>query len=144
SPRGAAPVRAVMQGIRRTHGTAQDANAPILVGELRRMVATLPEGIRGTRDHALLLVGFASGFRRSELVALDVADLDFGADGLTVTLRRSKSDQEGAGRKVGIPFGSDPATCPVRSLKAWLEVAGISKGAAFCSVSRHGQGGARL
>jgi hypothetical protein len=62
----------------------------------------------------LLLVGFAGAFRRSELVSLDVADVTFGGDGLTVQLRRSKTDQEGEGRKVGLPFGSNPLTCPVR------------------------------
>ena len=66
------------------------------------------------RDRALILLGFAGAFRRSELVGLDVEDCDFGKDGLTVTLRRSKTDQDGAGRKIGIPYGSNPETCPVR------------------------------
>lgn len=77
--------------------------------------------------------------RRSELVSLDVADVTEGCDGLTVRLRRSKTDQEGAGRNVGIPFGSNPATCPVRAWRAWLEVSGITEGAAFYPVDRHGR-----
>jgi integrase len=68
----------------------------------------------GCRDRALLLLGFAGALRRSELVGLDVTDISGGTDGLTVRLRHSKSDQEGAGRTVGIPFGLNPATCPIR------------------------------
>ena len=92
----------------------------------------------GTRDRALLLVGFAGAFRRSELVSLDVADVTFGADGLIVQLRRSKTDQEGEGRKVGLPFGSNPLTCPVRALRAWLDVAVVARGPIFRAVDRHG------
>jgi integrase len=86
----------------------------------------------------LLLLGFAVALRRSELVGLDLADVTEGADGLTVHLRRSKTDQEGAGRTVGIPYGSNPVTCPVRAWRAWIEVSGIIKGPAFCPVDRHG------
>ena len=99
----------------------------------------------GCRDRALLLLGFAGALRRSELVGLDVADVTEGTDGLTVRLRRSKTDQEGAGRTVGIPYGSNPATCPVRAWRAWLEVSGVAEGAAFRPVDRHGHiGGTRL
>jgi integrase len=92
-----------------------------------------------------LLVGFAGGFRRSELVALDVEDLDFQRAGLAVTLRRSKTDQEGEGRKVGIAPGENAATCPVRALEAWLKHAEIESGAVFRAVTRHGRiGAARL
>ncbi len=77
-----------------------------------------------SEDRALLLVGFAGGFRRSELANLNVGDIEFTEDGLVVRLRRSKTDQEATGRKVGIPFGSNRGTCPVRSLKAWLEASG--------------------
>ena len=62
----------------------------------------------------------------------------FGKDGLTVTLRRSKTDQEGVGRKVGIPYGANPETCPVRVLLGWIEPAGIATGALFRSINRHG------
>jgi integrase len=140
TPTHAAAVRATMAGIRRTLGVAQAAKAPVVTAVLRAMVATL-DGRRliGVRDRALLLVGFAGAFRRSELVALDVADVADGPDGLTVTLRRSKTDQEGAGRKVGIPYGSHPATCPVRAYRAWLEASGIAEGPVFRPVDRHGR-----
>ena len=93
----------------------------------------------GCRDRALLLLGFAGAMRRSELVGLDVADITEGTDGLIVRLRRSKTDQEGAGRTVGIPFGSNLATCPVRAWRAWLELSSITEGAAFRPVDRHGR-----
>jgi integrase len=102
------------------------------------MVAALPPGVIGIRDKALLLVGFAGALRRSELVALTVADLDFTPEGLVVALRRSKTDQEGKGRKIGIPPGR-ARTCPVRALQDWLEAAGIGEGAVFRGVNRHGQ-----
>jgi site-specific recombinase XerC len=127
-----------MQGIRRKLGVAPTQKTPVLVGDLRGMVRALPKSLLGTRDRALLVLGFAGGFRRSELVGLDVADLIFGGEGLTVRLRRSKTDQEGAGRKVGVPYGSDGATCPVRSLKSWLDASGIGAGAVFVGLTRHG------
>jgi integrase len=83
--------------------------------QVRAMVCRLPESPRGLRDRALLLIGFAGGFRRSELAALDFADVEDSEDGLKILIRRSKADQEGEGRKLGIPFGSDPRTCPVRA-----------------------------
>jgi integrase len=102
------------------------------------MVETLSStSLIGVRDRALLLVGFAGAFRRSEVVSLDVADVTFGGDGLIVQLRRSKTDQEGEGRKVGLPFGSNPLTCPVRALRAWLDVAGIARGPIFRPIDRH-------
>jgi integrase len=85
------------------------------------------------------LLGFAGAFRRSELVGLDIEDCAFGKDGLTITLRRSKVDQTGVGRKIGIPYGSNPETCPVRTVQAWIEQASITGGPLFRSINRHGQ-----
>ncbi len=121
-------VRLTHSGIRRAIGTAHKGKDPVVTAEIRAMVDTLPETLGGLRDRALLVVGFAGGFRRSELVALDVEDVADRAEGLVVTLRRSKTDQEGAGREVGIPFGSHVETCPVRALGAWLAAAGIEDG----------------
>ena len=84
--------------------------------------------ILDVRDRALLLAGFAGAFRRSELVGLDVGDLELNSAGLIVTIRRSKTDQEGQGRKVELSYGSTPATCPVRALEAWLAVLGADEG----------------
>ena len=139
SPTTSAAVRAVMQGIRRVHGTAQSGKAPAITAEIRRMVDTLGEHLIGIRDRALLLLGFAGAFRRSELVSLDVADVRFTSEGAVMTLRRSKTDQEAQGRTVGIPYGSRPDTCPVRRLQAWLEASGITEGPILRPINRHGQ-----
>ena len=139
SPTHHAMVTNTMKGIRRTKGTAPVQKAPTLTDDIRAMVDATDTGIIGIRDRALLLLGFAGAFRRSELVALDLADCVFGKDGLTITLRRSKTDQDGAGRKIGIPYGSNPETCPVRTVQAWLEIAGINSGPLFPSINRHGQ-----
>jgi integrase len=138
SPTKEEAVRLVRRGVRRTLGTAQRQVRPVTVPELRTMVEGLGTDPAGCRDRALFLLGFAGALRRSELVGLDMDDVTEGSDGLTVRLRRSKTDQEGAGRTVGIPFGSNPVTCPVRALRAWLEVSGITEGHAFCPVDRHG------
>jgi len=138
-----ASVSEVWKGIKRTHGTAQDCKAAVLTKDLRAMLRMLPGGLLGVRDRALLLIGFAGAFRRSELVALKVEDCEFTTDGLVITLRRSKTDQEGEGRKVGIPYGSHPETCPVRSLRAWLEAYCITAGPLFRPVNRHGRMGSR-
>jgi integrase len=135
-------VRAVHAGIRRSKGTAATVKAPAVTAELRAMVEHLPGDLRGARDRAMLLVGFAAALRRSELVALDVADVAETPEGLVVTLRRSKTDPEGGGRKIGVPYGSHPATCPVRALRAWAEVAGIADGPLFPTIDRAGRLGA--
>lgn len=72
-------------------------------------------------------------------MGLTVEYCAFGKDGLTITLRRSKVDQQGEGRKIGIPYGSNPETCPVRNLQSWLEQSGISAGHPFRSINRHGR-----
>lgn len=148
SPTKHAQVRAVWQGIRRAKGTAARGKAPALTQDVRAMVEALPGLERGKplarRDRCLLLLGFAGAMRRSELVGLDVEDVTETGDGLVVTIRKSKTDQEGQGRKVGIPYGSTPLTCPVRALRDWrdgLAAAGITDGPLFREVDRHGNVG---
>ena len=114
-----------LKGVRRTIGTAQKCKSPLLTKDLKMMIELLPAGLIGIRDRALLLIGYSGGFRRSELTRLTIEDANFTEDGLIVTLRRSKTDQTGQGRKIGIPRGSSPDTCPVRSLREWLLVADI-------------------
>ncbi len=99
-------LREVWAGIKRSKGTATIGKAPTLTADIIGMVSALPDTLLGTRDGALLLVGFAGAFRRSELCALRMSDLCFTQDGLTITIRRSKTDQEGQGRGVGAPIGS--------------------------------------
>lgn len=139
TPTRAAAVRAVWRGICRTKGTAQQGKAPAITADLRAMLETCDGGLLGARDRALLLLGFAGGFRRSELVGLDRADVEMTIEGVVVTLRKSKTDQEGAGRKIGIPYGSKPATCPARALTRWLEVSRITEGPLFRPINRHSQ-----
>lgn len=139
SPTHSLIVRSVMAGIRRVKGTAQKGKAPVLTNDIRLMVEALPENLLGIRDRALLLVGFAGAFRRSELVGLDVEDLTFTREGLKVIIRKSKTDQEGQGIEKGIAYGSHPETCPVRALQDWLEVTGITTGPVFHSINRHGR-----
>ena len=141
SPTTHATVRSVLTGIRRTLGTAPTQAAPATIGEIRKMVARMNGSILDLRDRAVLLLGFAGAFRRSELVALTVADLQERADGLLVTVRRSKRDQEGQGDTKAIPFGTDPETCPVRAIQAWLQAAEVTDGPLFRRVDRHGNVG---
>src|SRR5579884_3002211 len=118
-------VRNVMKGIRRTLGTKPVQKAPVLTGDVCAMVAAADPGLIGIRDRAIVLIGFAGAFRRSEIVGLNVDDLDFGKDGLVITVRRSKTDQEGKGQKVGVMAGQHPATCPIRAVREWLRQARI-------------------
>lgn len=141
SPTGKPEPRAVLAGIKREKGTAQHGKAPLRIADLRVMVQQLPETVLGIRDRALLLVGFAGGLRRSELVGLDVPDLVFTTEGVTARLRRSKTDQEGEGRRVGLPLGRCNDTCPSVALRAWLAAAGIDEGPVFRAVSRGGRVG---
>jgi integrase len=101
------------------------------------MVDKAETDTKGLRDRALLLLGFAGAFRRSELVALNVADLQFCDDGLRVTIRRSKTDQEGLGATIAIVRGS--TACPVRAVRTWIEMAGILDGPLFRPVTRTGR-----
>jgi len=130
-------VRNTMKGIRRTRGTAPTQKAPTLIEDIRSMVDSTDAGLIGLRDRGLILLGFAGAFRRSELVGLSVDDCVFGKDGLTITLRKSKTDQTGEGRKIGIPYGANPDTCPVRNVQTWIEQASIITGPLFRAVNRH-------
>jgi integrase len=139
SPRSDRLVRETWKGIRRRLGVAQDQKHPVTAREIRQMIDVLPSGLLGLRDRALITLGFAGGFRRSELVALNCDDLRFVDEGLEALVRRSKTDQEGAGLLKVIAYGSDPASCPVRALKDWLELAAIGEGPVFRPINRHEQ-----
>ena len=130
-------VRTVMAGIRRAKGTAQKGKDPLSPDLLREMFGGAAAGdLRALRDRALLLVGFAGAFRRSELVRLRYEDIRFAAEGLVVTIPQSKTDPEGEGQTVGIPYGSHPESCPVRALSAWLERSNITYGYLFPRIGR--------
>ena len=130
-------VKAVLRGIRRTIGAAREGKAPATADVLKQMLALCPDTLAGKRDRALLALGFAGAFRRSELVALEVADLAETPDGLRVTIRRSKTDQEGQGAEVAIPRGY--RLRPVEAVQTWLAAAEISTGPVFRAVKKGGR-----
>ena len=140
-----AAFRDVWRGIRRTHAVPANKKAPLLTAGLRRAIATLPDTPAGRRDRAMLLIGFGAALRRSELAGLDVVQREGAAgwieetpDGLAIHLGATKTDQTGEGDVIGIPYGTNVETCPVRSYKAWLAVSGITTGPAFRAIDRHG------
>jgi integrase len=137
-------VRATLRGIKRRRGSAQREAKPLLKDDLFAVLDAVGDTLKDERDRALLLIGFAGGFRRSELVGIDVREIEFVRRGAIVTVPRSKTDQLGAGRKVGIPFGRT-RHCPVAALEGWIARAGLIEGPVFRPLSRHGQViGARL
>jgi site-specific recombinase XerD len=135
-PTNAEAVKALMRGIRRTIGSAKVQKAPATADLLRAMVEACPDTLRGKRDRALLALGFAGAFRRSELVALLVEDLVEAPDGFRVTIRRSKTDQEGQGQEIGIPRGTKLR--PVEAVRTWLDAARITEGYVFRSITQAG------
>ncbi len=130
-------VRATMRGIKRVKGTAQDQARPLLREDLFILLDALGDDPRAKRDRALLLIGWAGGFRSSELVGLDLPDIEEVREGLVLHLRRSKTDQTGQGRKIGIPMGRT-RHCPVAALSAWCDALQVNDGPIFKPVDRHG------
>ena len=128
----------VLKGIQRKQGTAQRQARPLIITELKKVIDTIQPDMIGTRDKALLLVGWASALRRSELMALNVGDLEFCDKGLIITIRRSKTDQTGKSEKLGLPE-VDSAYCPVKAVRKWIELARIKRGAVFVRVGTQGQ-----
>ena len=148
SPRLSPEFSEAWKGIKRSVGQSRGARpnqkAPVTASDVAAMVrATCPDTLGGLRDRALLAVGFAGAFRRSELAALEVADVEaVPGRGLRVHVRRSKTDQLGEGQVKTLPYGSGEA-CPVRALEAWLAAAGLEAGPVFRPINRHGQLGPR-
>jgi len=137
SPTRSALVTDTLRGIRRINGSKQRQVMPLLKADLMKITKRL-NGLIGIRDKALLLIGFAGAFRRSELVALKVEDVRFVTEGVLIHIRRSKTDQNGVGRKVAIPFIKS-RHCPVKALKKWLEKSGIKTGTLFRRMNRFDQ-----
>lgn len=131
-------VKSVMRGIRRRYGSAPDQAKPLLREDLLLALDAIGEGMKGARDRVMLLIGFAGGFRRSELVALDACDIEHVRQGMVVTIRRSKTDQAAVGRRIGIPYARG-RHCPIASLDDWLAMADITTGPIFRPVDRHGR-----
>lgn len=136
TPTNCEAVKATLRGIRRTAGSAPARKAPATADRVLAMVEKAGTDIKSLRDRALLLLGFAGAFRRSELTALDAADLQFCDDGLRVVIRKSKTDQEGLGTTIAIARGS--IACPVDAVRTWIKAAGIVEGPLFRPVTREG------
>jgi site-specific recombinase XerD len=130
-------VRAVLRGIRRTHGTAPSQKAAATSERITAMLAHTGPGIIGVRDRALILLGFACALRRAEIAALRVADLADATGGLLITIRRSKSDQEAQGQTVPLPHGH--RLKPVEAVEDWLARAGIDDGPLFRRITPGGR-----
>lgn len=138
------PVRRTLAGIVRSRGSRQRRVAPVRLKSLKAMLEATPEeDLLAIRDRAILLIGFAGGFRRSELAALDMADCTFVEEGVDLLIRWSKTDQEGEGRTVAIPRGRHPETCPVIALQRWLSIGDIRSGPLFRRIRANGRPGTR-
>jgi integrase len=131
-------VRLTLRGIRRKHGQPQRRVAALGTGDLLAIVRSLGQSARDIRDAAILLVGFAGAFRRSELISLNYNDMEIGATGAAIVLRRSKTDQAGHGRTISIPC-MQGVTCPVVALERWLLISQIDEGPVFRPVTKSGK-----
>jgi site-specific recombinase XerD len=129
-------VREALAGIRRRHARPSSRKAAATTEVLRALIDTCDGSMLGLRDRALLAIGFGAALRRSELVALDVEDVAAAAEGLRITVRRSKTDQEGVGYV--LPVGHGARIRPVAALQDWLAAAAITSGALFRGVHRSG------
>jgi len=135
-------IASVLAGIRRKHARPPAQKEAILPEDLRDMLATLPQDLRGLRDRAILLIGFAGGLRRSEIVSLDHGKddtpdsggwVEMLEGGVLLTLRGKTG-----WREVEIARGSAEQTCPVHALTQWLHYARVDFGPIFVAVSRNG------
>ncbi len=123
-----------LMGIKRVKGSYQKAKKPILIKELKSIIDVIDKDKnekRRSKNKALILVGFAGGFRRSELVAILYEDIDFVSEGVKIFIRRSKTDQSGEGMTKGIPYFSNKDYCPVIALNKWIQVTQIKSGKIF-------------
>lgn len=144
-------IKNAMAGIKRELGTAQVRKTPLLSENIKLILDSFEEkGPKDIRDKALILIGFYGAFRRSELAGLNLEDFSFDIYGVSVRLNKSKTDQEGEGRNVDLPFATNENYCPVRSLQSWVREADIEKGPVFLriykcgTISRHAIGGSSV
>ncbi|MFP5237657.1 MAG: site-specific integrase [Acidobacteriota bacterium] len=143
-------VQETWKGIRRTLGIAPEVKSPLTASAIRAMVRACPDSLLGSRDRALLLVGYGGGFRRSELAAIELRHLTFEPDSVsipdsvTIYIPRSKTDQESEGRTVTLTRGSTEESCPVTAIRNWVSASGLREGSLLRSVDRHGRVGGGL
>ena len=121
-------------GIKRVHGVKQKSKKPLLINDLKLIINKIHEEkneIKKLKNKSLILIGFAGGFRRSELVSIEYDDVDFVPEGVKIFIKRSKTDQTGEGMTKAIPYFENSSYCPVIALKKWIEIAGIKSGKIF-------------
>lgn len=138
NPCSAEVVKSTIRGIERTVGIAPESKAPATHETIQKMLACCPmTTLDGIRSRAILLIGFAGAFRRSELVNLVVPDLKWSPQGVVITVRRSKTDQRGKGMQKAIPYTDGPL-CAATALKVWLNASGIKESWVFRAFKRDG------
>jgi len=124
-----------IMGIKRRKGSIQKGKKPLLINNLKQLINVIDEynnqEIKKLRDRSIILIGFAGGFRRAELVSLDYDDLDFVTEGLKINIKRSKTDQFGEGSTKALPYLDNSNYCPVLSLKNWIKLTNINSGPLF-------------
>jgi site-specific recombinase XerD len=133
NPIGDERIKATLSGVRRSIGAAPVRKKAATSDIVLSMVGTAgADSLRQLRDRAILLIGFSSAMRRSELVALNVEDLEWTTEGVLIHIRRSKTDQEGLGQSVAVPRGA--TADPIAALKAWIAASGITSGPVFVRI----------
>ncbi|WP_320198279.1 tyrosine-type recombinase/integrase [Agrobacterium sp. rho-13.3] len=136
-PTKAEPTISTLRGIRRSKYAAPKEARPLLRDDLFAILDAMKGSVRDVRDRALLLIGFAGGFRRSELVALDIVDIQIVKHGLLIAIHKSKTDQMGLGRQIAVPFGRS-RHCPVDAFEKWVNVMDSDPGPLFRPINRYG------
>lgn len=138
-PAATPTVRKTLLGLARTYGRPKKKAKALPIEDLERIVARLASvgTPKAARDSALLQLGFFGGFRRSELVAIEVDHVDWTPHGIAITLPRSKTDQLGEGIVKAIPYSDGPC-CPSTALRTWLDASAIAAGPVFRSISKWG------
>ena len=129
-----------LMGIKRRKGSVQKGKKPLLINDLKQVIDVINKAnepdIKKLRNKAILLIGFSGGFRRNEIVSLDLEDIEFVFEGLKITVKRSKTDQYGEGMTKGIPHFENSFYCPVTNLKRWLNTSKIKNGPIFVKFSK--------
>lgn len=142
SPTNDASIQRLLSGIRRRRALLGQGKKrrvhPVTLETLQRILEKIPSTLRGTRDRAIFLLGFTAALRRSEIVAALVEHVRSADErGVILYIPRSKGDQEGEGAEIAVPFGQDPALCPVGALTAWLQRSGLKEGHLFRPINRY-------